>query len=298
MAKKSLLGRLLGEKGKKRKRVVKKPKVKRKVIRKMVVRKIKPIRIKPRTEKKTSKKIKPMMRAGAKKEVRKKIIAKPAAPAPAAAKAAIAKAERMADDKAFLLLKTAKIPVAPFALVKKERDIAAALKKTGLPCVMKVSGKNIMHRTEVNGVKKNISSAEAATEAFKQLIKIKNCEKVLLQKQLEGVETIVGVKHDEQFGEVILFGLGGMFTELLKDVSIRVCPISQQDAKEMVREIKGYEILSGTRGQKPIAFSALEDVLVKVSRLAVRQKIKEMDINPLFCYEQGCTAADVRIIKK
>lgn len=205
--------------------------------------------------------------------------------------------ERIPDEKAFLLLKKAKIPVAPFALVKKEKDLEKALKKTGFPCVMKTSSKHIIHRTEADGIIKNIKTNQEALEAFRKLMKIKNNEKVLIQKQLEGIETIAGIKDDPQFGLCLVFGLGGIYTEILKDVSIRACPIDLETAEEMIKEIKGNEILTGFRG-KSVNLNSLKEALVNISKLAIKEKIKEMDINPLFCDEKGCQAADVRIIKK
>ncbi len=162
---------------------------------------------------------------------------------------------------------------------------------------MKVSGEKIIHKTEFGGVKLNIQSMEQAQEAFKQLMKIRGAEKVLIQKQLSGLELITGVKRNHSFGAIITAGIGGVFVEVLRDVTYRVCPISLQDAEDMVRELKGYEVLKGFRGGKPINFSALYETLIKVSKLAVNEKIKEMDVNPLFCNENGCFAADVRIIK-
>lgn len=205
--------------------------------------------------------------------------------------------ERITDEKAFLLLKKSKIPVATFSLVKKENEIEKALKKTGFPCVMKTSSKYIIHRTEVGGIIKNIKTNQEALEAFRKIMKIKNNEKVLVQKQLEGIETIAGIKDDPQFGLCLVFGLGGIYAEILKDVSIRACPVDLETAEEMIKEIRGNEILSGFRG-KSVNLNSLKETLANISRLAMRKNIKEMDINPLFCDEKGCLAADARIIKR
>jgi len=204
--------------------------------------------------------------------------------------------EKMPDVKAYELLKKYKVPVVDYFFVKNEKEIQPALKKLGFPVVMKVSG-DILHKTEVGGIRKNIQSYEQALSAFKDLIKIKGANSVLIQKQLSGIEMIVGSKKDPQFGYVIVTGLGGIYVEVLKDVTFRIAPLSLQDAENMVSELKGLEILKGARGTKPINFSALYETLTKVSRLAVNEKIKELDINPLFCDEHGCFAADVRIVK-
>lgn len=204
--------------------------------------------------------------------------------------------DKLPDEKAYEIARKFRIPVVDTFFIKNQLDLEKAIKKIGFPCVMKVSG-NILHKTEVGGVVTNIDNDSKAMETFNRLIKIKGAEKVILQKQLTGVEMIVGSKRDEQFGYVIVTGLGGIFVETLKDVSFRVCPISLQDAEDMVKELKGFEILKGARGAKPINFSSLYDALTKVSRLALSEKIKELDINPLFCNEHGCFAADIRVVK-
>ncbi len=284
MAKKSLLGVIFGKKAKPKRRI----KVARK---KIIIRKKKPAARKPAERKIIKRKIKAEKRKEKIKAKRIKVEQKIKArkiPTKALAK--------LPDERALEVLKSYGIPVTQHFFVKKEPNLLAALKRTGFPCVMKVSGA-IIHKTDVGGVK-IINTEDEAKAAFSALKKIRGCEKVLVQKFCSGIETIVGTKWDEQFGQIVVFGLGGIYAEVLKDVSFRVCPITQEDAESMVKEIKGYEILTGARGQKPINFQALYDVLMKVSRLATKEKIKEMDINPLFCSSEGCLAADVRIMKR
>jgi len=208
----------------------------------------------------------------------------------------VRKIEKIPDKQAYDILRKYKIPLADSYFVKNEKELQLPLKKLGFPVVMKVSG-NIMHKTEVGGIRKDIRNFEDALKAFRDLIKINRVDSVLVQRQLSGIELIVGSKRDSQFGHVIVTGLGGVFVETLKDVSFRVCPISTQDAEEMVKELKGYEILKGVRGANSINFHSLYETLTKVSRLAISEKIKELDINPLFCNEKECIAADVRIVK-
>lgn len=204
--------------------------------------------------------------------------------------------EKMDDEKALEMIKRYGIPLAQYFFAKTEKDLLAGLKKTGFPAVMKVSGRSIIHKTELGGVV-TVNTEDEARAALKKLLSIPSAEKVLVQKKLEGIEVIVGAKRDMQFGAVVVFGLGGIYTEVIKDVVFRVCPISAEDAEQMIKSIKGYEILAGLRG-KPINLEALKDVLVKVCRLAAKEMIKEMDINPLFINEEGCWAADVRIVGK
>ena len=108
---------------------------------------------------------------------------------------------------------------------------------------------------------------------------------------------IVGMKWDKSFGPVVTAGIGGIYVEILKDVTFRVCPISSWDAEEMIKELKGYEILKGARGGKAIDFKSLFEVLIKVCKLSIANKIREMDINPLFCSDKGCLAVDIRVMK-
>ena len=112
-----------------------------------------------------------------------------------------------------------------------------------------------------------------------------------------GVEVIIGMSKDVQFGPVLMFGLGGILVEVLKDVSFRVVPLNRWDTHEMVREIKGYPLLEGYRGQEPADVSYLEELLLKVSRLVeATPEIKELDINPIFAYSDGAVAVDARVI--
>jgi acyl-CoA synthetase (NDP forming) len=260
-----------------KKRVKKRVKYKPRKIRKRVVKKVKKKVVKRRKKIIKPKKIK--------KVIKKPKIIKPLI-------------EKIPDEKAYDLLKRYRIPLPPYSFCKRENDLIPALKKTGFPVVMKVSGRTLIHKTDIGGIKLNIDNEEEARKTFNQLMKIKGCEKVLIQRMIkEGYELILGAKSDKQFGKVVAIGLGGIFVEIFKDVVFRVCPISVKDAEDMVLELKGYEILKGARGKKPINFNTLHDTLVKVSRLAIAQKIKELDINPLFCNEKGCFAADVRIVK-
>ena len=131
------------------------------------------------------------------------------------------------------------------------------------------------------------------------MMKIKGCEKVLIQKMItEGYEIIVGGKKDPQFDRIVALGAGGIFTEFLKDVSFRVCPLNRTDAEEMLKEVKFSDlILKGFRGQKPADPNSIIDVLLTVSRIMEKNpKIKELDINPLFATSTKAIAADVRII--
>ncbi len=205
---------------------------------------------------------------------------------------------KMPDEKAFELLKKHRIKLPKYAFCKNEKQLEVALKKVGFPCVMKVSN-GIIHKTEVKGVKLNIVDEKEAKKVFKKLIKIKGCKKVLVQEMIkEGYEIIVGAKKDLQFGRIVVLGAGGIFTEILKDVTFRICPITREDAEKMLKEVKFSNLLlKGFRGKKPANPEAIVDVILAVSRIITKyKKIKELDINPLIATEKSAIAADVRII--
>ncbi|MFH0896860.1 MAG: acetate--CoA ligase family protein [Candidatus Bathyarchaeota archaeon] len=239
---------------------------------------------------------KPKKHVPAKAVHHKQLVAK--APIVAAKKEVKMEFNKMPDEKAYELLKKYKIAMPEYEFCKNEENVKMALKKTSFPCVLKVSG-DIIHKTDVNGVRINISSEENALKAFKELIKIKGCEKVLVQKMVtEGYEIIVGGKKDPQFNTVIALGAGGIFTEFLKDVSFRVSPVSREDAEQLIKEVKFSDLLlKGFRGQQPADANSIVDVIMAVSRIMEgNPNIKELDINPLFATSTKAIAADVRVI--
>jgi len=145
------------------------------------------------------------------------------------------------------LLKKYGIKFVDNLVVKKEKEVDKACKKLGFPLVMKVISSVIVHKTEAKAVKLDINDNAAAATAFKELRKLKGFKAALLQKQISGKEIIIGGKQDPQFGPTVLFGLGGIYVELLKDVSIRVCPITEKDAEQMIHELKGLKLLEEER---------------------------------------------------
>jgi len=206
---------------------------------------------------------------------------------------------KMPEEKAYELLKRYRIKIPEYAFCSNEKSLVEAVKRIGFPCVLKVSGKGIIHKTEVNGVRVNIRTLEEAVKTFNELMKIKGCEKVIIQKMItEGYEIIIGGKKDPQFNKVIALGAGGIFTEFLKDVSFRVSPLSREDAEDMLNEVKFSDLLlKGFRGQKPANKEAIINTILAVSNIMERDsKIKEIDINPLFANYENAFAVDVRII--
>ncbi|MEE9198740.1 MAG: acetate--CoA ligase family protein [Dehalococcoidia bacterium] len=186
------------------------------------------------------------------------------------------------------------------------RDEATALaNKIGFPVVLKVLSPQILHKSDIGGVKLGLGSEKEVAAAYGEIIaavKAKEpsatVEGVSVQGMARsGVEVIMGMSKDPQFGPVLMFGLGGILVEVLKDVAFRIVPLTRRDAREMIREIKGYPILEGYRGQEPANVELLEDTLLKLSEFVeAHSEIKEIDLNPIFAYRDGLTAVDARII--
>jgi acetyl-CoA synthetase (ADP-forming) len=202
------------------------------------------------------------------------------------------------------ILQFYKIPLAKAELAKNEDEALALAKKIGYPVVLKICSPDVVHKTDVGGLALNIKSEEEVKSAFKNVMgnvkkKIPKAkiQGVLVQKMIEGgIEVIVGGKKDPQFGQIVMFGLGGILVEVFEDVSFRVAPVDRGTAEEMVREIRGYKILKGYRG-KNYDVEALADILVKTSKLLeANQEIKELDINPVIALPKGAFAADARIV--
>ncbi len=177
-------------------------------------------------------------------------------------------------------------------------DIAMEL---GMPVAMKISSPEIPHKSDVGGVVLNVKEDEIKTTYSEILSRVKKAvpgasiEGILVQQMAPaGHETIVGLKKDAQFGHALMFGLGGIFVEVYRDVSFRVVPINKSDALSMISEIKGYPILKGIRGKMPADIDAIARVLVSVSDMAEKENIIELDINPLIVNESGAIAVDAR----
>lgn len=285
--------------GRSKKRAPRKKKVKKRVKQKRVKKKAKKVRkAKPQSRKMTKKKFKKVRRV--KQKIKKVKVVKKMKKVRKVKKPKMEKPSfnKMPDEKAFDILKRFRIKVPVYAFCKNEKQLETALKKVGFPCVMKVSG-DILHKTDVNGVRNNIKTVEEAKKNFNELMKIKGTDKVMVQQMVgEGYEIIVGGKKDPQFNRVVALGAGGIFTEFLKDVSFRIVPISKSDAEEMLREVKFSDlILKGFRGQKPANAEAIVNTIMAVSKIMEKYpKIKELDINPLFATSANAIATDVRII--
>ncbi|MCX9082232.1 MAG: acetate--CoA ligase family protein [Candidatus Methanoperedens sp.] len=193
------------------------------------------------------------------------------------------------------------IPVTKESIANSPDEAFAIASQIGTPVAMKISSPDISHKSDVGGVVLNVGAHEARgtydriISQIKKVAPLARIEGILVQQMApQGHELIVGLKKDAQFGHVLMFGLGGIFVEVYKDVSFRVIPIEKREAIEMVSEIKGYPLLKGIRGRKPARIEAIIDVLMSVSQIAEKEKIIELDINPLIVNEGGAIAVDAR----
>ena len=202
----------------------------------------------------------------------------------------------MIDD--FRLLEKRGFGLLPYELAANEGEAVAAAKKIGYPIVLKVVSPEISHKTDVGGVIVGIKNEAALLLAYREIMENAGSRKVdgiLVQKKArKGIELIIGGKKDAQFGYMIVLGLGGIYVEVFRDISARICPITKADIKEMILELKSHPILMGMRGKKAIHMASLEKLLLGVCRFMEKDDIAEIDFNPVVFNEKGCDIIDVR----
>jgi acyl-CoA synthetase (NDP forming) len=203
------------------------------------------------------------------------------------------------------LLKQAGISIVETKLATSMKDAVNLSKEFGFPVVLKIASPDIAHKSDTGGVKVGLKNATQVSSAYREImasVKRKhpkaNIDGVSVQPMAKpGVEVIIGMSKDAQFGPVLMFGLGGILVEILKDVSFRIVPLTRRDAREMIREIKGYPVLEGYRDQEPANIPILEDMLLKVSDFAEENpEVKEFDLNPVFAYRDSAVAVDARVV--
>ena len=193
------------------------------------------------------------------------------------------------------ILSCAGIPLVPEFVSTSKEELVAFAEKCGYPVVAKVVGP--VHKSDVGGVALNIRSKEVLSAEFDRMMQIPDATAVMVQKMIKGTELFIGAKYEPRFGHVVLCGLGGIFVELLKDVSSGLAPLSYEEAYSMIRSLRGYKILKGTRGQRGINERKYAEIIVRLSTLLrFATEIKEMDINPLLADENDVIAVDARIL--
>lgn len=215
------------------------------------------------------------------------------------------KRTQLTEVEAKEVLKEFGIPVVETKLARSKKGAISVSKEMGFPVVLKIASSDIIHKSDAGGVKLDLKNSTQVGKAYSEiLLSVRQkhpqakIEGVSVQKMARsGVEVIIGMTKDPQFGPVLMFGLGGILVEVLKDVSFRIVPVAKKDAREMIREIKGYPLLEGYRGQDPVDISFLEELIVKVSEFVEKNPdIKELDLNPIFAYKDCALVVDARII--
>ncbi len=212
------------------------------------------------------------------------------------------------ENESKLITSKLGIPTTKFEIAKSPEEAVRIAERMGFPVVLKILSPQILHKTDVGCVKLNLANENDIIESYEEIIK--NARNYTSDAEIYGViveefakpghEVIVGGLYDPQFGQCVMFGgLGGIFVEVLKDVSFRVAPITEYDALEMIEETKGYLILKGIRGQPPADTDSIVDILLKTSQLMMDfPEIDQLDLNPIFVYEKrnGAICVDARII--
>ncbi len=203
------------------------------------------------------------------------------------------------------LLRQAGINIIDTKLATSKEEAIAISQQLGFPVVLKITSPDIVHKNDVGGVKLGLKTPRQVSKAYDEIVRAASqkypqarVHGISVQRMARpGVEVIIGMSKDAQFGPVLMFGLGGIWVEIMKDVSLRVVPLTRRDAREMIREIKGYRLLTGYRGQLPVNTATLEEWLIMLSNFVEQNPvIKEIDLNPIFAYSDGALAVDARVI--
>lgn len=211
----------------------------------------------------------------------------------------------LTEIEAKQILSQAGINCTDTRLATSKNEAVALCEEIGYPAVLKISSVDITHKSDAGGVKVNLKDKAAVEKAYDDIMASctskypdANIEGVAVQGMAKiGTEVIIGMTKDPSFGPVLMFGLGGIFVEVLKDVAFRIVPLDKNDASEMIQEIKGKKLLEGYRGEDPADIPYLEDMLLKLSDLVDKlDGIAEIDMNPVFAYKKGAVVVDARII--
>lgn len=204
---------------------------------------------------------------------------------------------RLGFEKTRKILKNYSIPYVESVLVGSQKQALKAAERIGFPVVLKTASSEVVHRTERGGVVRDIENKRELKKGWKRVSKLG--KKAIVQPRIKGTEIAIGMKRDRQFGPVIMFGLGGVFVEVLEDVSFRVAPVSKKEAKGQIKEIKGFKLLTGFRGREGVDLEKLVDIIKGLSRLSLKEKeIKEVDFNPVIADSEKARVVDAKILPK
>jgi acyl-CoA synthetase (NDP forming) len=189
------------------------------------------------------------------------------------------------------LLKQAGLDVIETKLARSEDEAVSIAREMGFPVALKIASPDVVHKTDAGGVKLALKTSAQVARAYESIMR--SVKEKLPEAKVQGI----GMSKDAQFGPVIMFGLGGVWVEVLKDVAFRIVPLERRDAREMIQEIKGRPLLEGYRGQEAVDIANLEEMILKVSTFVEQHpEIKELDLNPVFAYKDGAVAVDARVV--
>ena len=209
------------------------------------------------------------------------------------------------EPEAYALLAAYDIPVLDYRLATSAEEAGTMAGEVGFPVVMKVVSPDVIHKSDSGGVKLNISDQESASQAYDDILKAvaeavpeAAIEGVLIAPMISGgIEVSMGMVRDPQFGPAVMFGLGGIFVEVLKDVVFEIAPVERPEAERMIKSIKGYPLLAGARGSQPCHLESLRDIGTGLSRLALElREIKEIDLNPVLATPERSFVLDARLL--
>lgn len=218
-----------------------------------------------------------------------------------------AKAENrnLLEHEALRLFESYNISVPKYMLVHNKEQAIEAASKIGYPVVLKIVSKDILHKSDVGGVMVGLKTHTDVEKAYDEILENVSAKvdspsiegMLVVENVQKGFELVAGMVEDAQLGRAIMFGLGGIYVEVLKDVTFTMLPIDKNEALEMIKSIKSYKILNGYRGDKPKDIASIQELLTNLGSLALdNPEIKEIDINPFFVYEKGLKIVDARII--
>ncbi len=190
------------------------------------------------------------------------------------------------------------LPVTRWAWARDLEDALEAAAGVGYPLVVKVVSPRVVHKSDVGGVVVGVKDEQGLREAYRRMARLPGFDGVLLDEMAEGLELIVGAKHDPQFGPVVLTGIGGTAVEIYQDAAIRMAPMSRDDARSALESLRGRKLLEGFRGAPPVHRESLIDLLVRFSEMAhdLGPAVDSIDLNPVFCGPKRCVIADARIM--
>jgi len=213
--------------------------------------------------------------------------------------------KNLLENEAKTVCKAYNIPITRFKVALSISDAFRIAHEISYPVVLKIVSPDILHKSDIGGVALNLKNPEEVERGYRKILK--NVEEKKPDARIAGIlvqemapkstEVIVGTIKDKQFGQTIMFGLGGIFVEVLEDVSFRIAPVTKREAKLMIKEIKAYQLLRGYRNQPPLDTDIIAEIITNTSRLVTdHQEVEELDLNPIIVYEKGAKTVDARII--